>query len=141
MGILNEIEIFKHFFGSQVNKGTLKTKRIFDFFLSVFAVVTIIWTWGYISLLRSDEYAFASNFLKGNQRVIEYLGPIKSTRPGFTKFKTSYGSGMWTSRFQVVLEGDKHGVAYLQMTNSTNNWVINEASMVMEDGSTIALIP
>lgn len=62
-------------------------------------------------------------------------------RPGFYNFKIGYASGMWTANFHVVVDGDKKGLVYLQLSNATNMWVVNEARLVIEDERVLALAP
>lgn len=98
------------------------------------AIIIGLWTWGYIDLLNSNEYAFVRNYLTSNRIVEETLGEIKSTRPEFSNFKRHYSAGKWASKFQIVIEGSKSsGVVYIKIKSSEASWVIEEATLAAND--------
>jgi hypothetical protein len=85
----------------------LDKKSIKYYVQGAVVVVALMWTWGYVSTMNSDAFAFAQQYVRSNPKTLEAFGPIKSTRLGFFNFKMSYAFGVWTARFQVVTVGEK----------------------------------
>lgn len=119
---------------------TLSRENIKYYVLVGLLIFVGMWAWGYIDLLNSSGYNFAKEYLTSNQKVIDTLGQIKSSRPGFANFKRSYSAGLWTAKFSVVLEGDKiSGVAFMKMKSADSGWQIEEATLKAEDQESIRL--
>lgn len=99
-------------------------------------IFSIMWVSGYVFLLYSSDYSFALNFIKSNQTVMEALGNITSSRPGFVNFNRRFVGGSGTAKFNVVLKGEKtSGVVYVDLEGSEQGWTVKDASLETESGT------
>jgi hypothetical protein len=98
-----------------------------------------IWIWGYIFLIRSNEYKLAVDYLKSNQIVKDNLGVVTSSRPGFGNTSLRYSSHLSRSEFSVVLYSERNtGTAYMELDGDENGWVVTSAQLNL-DGKLIDL--
>lgn len=109
-------------------------KDIKYYALACVLVVLLMWTWGYVSLLNSDVFEFSRNHVTSNPQFIADLGEIKSTRLGFSNFQRKYVGGMWTAKFNVVVEGaNKSGTVYMSLKNAGNGWTVEDEKLDIEN--------
>ncbi len=116
-------------------------KKNIKYYIGVCVIIVLtIWTWGYVSLLNSNEYAFSKDFIKSNPLIIENLGTINSLRPGFSNFKRNFSGGVWTSLFNVVADGEKKsGVISLKLTSTESSWNVENGELQLNDGNKVSL--
>nr|BFD67004.1 hypothetical protein HAGR004_20260 [Bdellovibrio sp. HAGR004] len=97
-------------------------------------VALLMWTWGYVSLLNSDVFEFSRNYVTSNPKLIADLGEIKATRLGFSNFQRRYAAGIWTAKFNMVVEGaDKSGTVYLSLKNAGNGWTVEDEKLEVSE--------
>lgn len=99
-------------------------------------IILLMWSWGYGSLLKSESYSFANEFVVNHPTVIGQLGKIDSSRPGYLNFKQSYAAGIWRDSFNIVLNGpEDSGVAFVNLESTPAGWKINSATLKLKDQS------
>jgi len=119
-----------------------KGTKIRHYISGFIMVMAIFWIFSYIYILRSDAYAFAKEYISNNPKVIENIGSVKSVRPSYFNSSKKYANGIATAKIQIVLKGSvKSAVAYLNLSNSGNIWVVQVGSLLMDDGTSISLVP
>lgn len=97
-------------------------------------VVALMWTWGYVSTMNSDAFAFAQQYVRANPKALETFGPIKSTRLGFFNFKMSYAGGVWTTKFLVVTVGEKKsGAVAMSLKSSDHGWLVEDEKVSLDE--------
>lgn len=93
-----------------------------------------MWAWGYVSLLNSESYSFANQYLEANLKVRQIVGKIESHRPGFANFSQSYAAGIWRDSFNIILNGDKNSaVVYVKLEGTGSGWKMNSAILRTSD--------
>lgn len=109
-------------------------KSIKYYIQGVVIVVALMWAWGYISIMNSDAFAFAKQYVRTNPKFLEAFGPIKSTRLGIFNFKMSYTGGVWTARFQVVTSGEKKsGTVAMSLKSSDQGWFLEDEKVSLDE--------
>jgi hypothetical protein len=99
-----------------------------------------MWAAGYLLLLNSSEYSFASDFINSNQTIKERIGSVTFLRPGFVNFKRHKTNGYSTAKFSVILKGEKAaGVVELNLETSNNVWKVIDATL-KTDSSVVQLV-
>ena len=97
-------------------------------------VALSMWTWGYVSLLNSDVFDFSRNHIVANPKFNEDLGTIRSMRLGFVNFQRKYAGGVWTVKFNVVVEGShKSGTVYVDLKNSGDGWIVENERLELNN--------
>lgn len=99
----------------------------------IILVIILMWTWGYVSTLNSDAYAFGDRYVREEPKILVTFGPIKSTRLGFMNFKRSYSAGVWVAKFQIVVTGEKKtGTVSLALKSSESGWLVEDSNVAVE---------
>jgi hypothetical protein len=120
---------------NRFTEGLILMKNLgFKYYISVgLFVAALMWVWGYVSLMQSNAYKFALQYVERNQFVIETTGNILSNRPGFLNFKRRYSGGVWTARFHVVLTGEKKSASvFIRLEGSDKGWEVKESTLSVD---------
>jgi hypothetical protein len=96
---------------------------------------------GYLMTLNGAAFSAAKIFLVKNPKVIEALGPIRSTRLGLD-YSIGYRGGEGSAKIKVVLTGhDKSADAYLTLESIDGAWRVKSGNLIIDGEAPVSLLP
>jgi hypothetical protein len=94
----------------------------------------------HLLMSKSDAFAAASAFLRGNSEVVRNMGPISDASLSWRGGSMSEGGDLGRAQFTVSLEGrDRGGRAYVEL-RKRGVWEVRFARLIPDSGSPIVLL-
>jgi hypothetical protein len=96
---------------------------------------------GYIMTANSAAFSAAQTFLTDNPKVIEFLGPIRSSRLGLN-YNVHNRGGAGTAKINVILNGERKSAdAYVTLEMIDGVWQVNSGNLIVDNMDPISLSP
>jgi hypothetical protein len=94
----------------------------------------------YFLMSKSEAFAAAAVFLRGNPEVVRHLGPISDASLNWRGGSLKEGSDFGQAQFTVSLEGrERGGRAYVEL-RKRGVWEVRFARLIPDSGPEIVLL-
>jgi len=117
-----------------------KKKLVGIMFLTLVLVLGFFYVL-YVIGSNTEPYKVAEQFVLSSPEIKKQLGQVKSARLAFLGYEVNYHGSDGNANFKIAISGqDRKAVLFAKLKRNLGEWVVINAKLVKEDGSTVNLI-